>query len=103
MIFRIAVTNDVSSYSLALHKVAEWNRSHYATSLVSGGNTLMVGDAISSVSFLKLVQGRLETVARDYGSLWPACLEALDDKSVIGVNVGNNFRSRTTYLLGDPE
>jgi DNA damage-binding protein 1 len=93
----------MSSPSLALHKVAEWNRSHYVTSLVSGGNTLMVGDAISSVSLLKLNDGRLETVARDYGSLWPVCLEALDDKSVIGVNVGNHFWPCTTYLLADAE
>jgi len=95
VVFRIVATNDMSSPSLALHKVAVWDRSHYVTSLVSGGNTLMVGDAISSISLLKLSDGRLETVARDYGSLWPVCLEALDDKSVIGVNSDHNLFSFT--------
>lgn len=103
VVFRIAVANDMSSSSLAFHKIAEWNRSHYVTSLVSGGNTLMVGDAISSVSLLKLADGRLETVARDYGPLWPVCLEALDDKSFIGLNVRNHIRPRTTYLLANTE
>jgi len=95
MVFRIAVMNDMSSPSFALHKVAEWNHSHYVTSLVSRGNTLMVGDAISSVSLLKLANTQLETVARDYGSLWPVCLEALDDRSVIGVNSDLNLFSFT--------
>lgn len=103
MVFRIAVMNDMSSPSFALHKVAEWNHSHYVTSLVSRGNTLMVGDAISSVSLLKLANTQLETVARDYGSLWPICLEALDDRSVIGVNVGNNLRFRNAYLPVDTQ
>lgn len=99
MVFQITATNSMSSPSLTLHKVAEWNHGHYITSLVSRGNILMVGDAISSVSLLKLGDTQLETVARDYGSLWPVCLEPLDDKSFIGVNVGSDFRFRKTYLL----
>jgi DNA damage-binding protein 1 len=88
MVFRIAVTSDVSTTpSFALHKVAEWNHNCFLSSLVSRGNTLMLGDAVGSVSFLKLEGTRLETVARDYGPLWPHCLQAWSDKSIIGANV----------------
>jgi DNA damage-binding protein 1 len=47
----------------------------------------MLGDAIGSVTFLKLDGARLETVARDYGPLWPACLQLWGDRSIIGANV----------------
>lgn len=87
MIFRVDVAKDGSSHYFSLHKIAEWNHNYYVISLVSRGSTLMLGDAISSVTFLKLSGVRLEMIARDYGSLWPVCVEAWSDKSVIGANV----------------
>lgn len=87
MIFRTTVANERSSPTFALHKVAEWNHNYYVCSLVSRGNTLMLGDAISSVSFLELVGTQLKVVAKDYGPLWPLCVEAWGDKSIIGANV----------------
>jgi DNA damage-binding protein 1 len=88
IVFRIAVTSDVSTTpSFALHRVAEWNHNYYVTNLVSHGSILMLGDAITSVSFLKLDGTRLEMLAKDYASLWPVCLQRWSDKSIIGANV----------------
>jgi DNA damage-binding protein 1 len=68
VVFRVVVTSDVSNTpSFALHRV--------------------LGDAISSVTFLKLDGTRLETLAKDYGSLWPVCLQRWNDTSIIGANV----------------
>jgi len=88
VVFRVVVTSDVSNTpSFALHRVAEWNHNYYVIGLVSHGTTLMLGDAISSVTFLKLDGTRLETLAKDYGSLWPVCLQRWSDTSIIGANV----------------
>jgi len=73
--------------SVHLRKVTQWTHNFFVTSLVSHGDSLMLGDVISSVSILKLQEIELRTVARDYGPLWPVCVQALDDKSMIGGNV----------------
>ena len=57
------------------------------TSLAVKGNTIAVGDAISSVSILEVVQGSLRTVARDYGPVWPMAIETTRDGGVIVGNV----------------
>jgi len=96
MIFRIVVTSDVSTTpSFSLHKVADWNHNYFVNSLVSRGSTLVLGDAISSVAFLKLDGTRLGTVARDYGPLWPICLQLWSEKSIIGANSDHNLFSFT--------
>ena len=88
VVFRVVVTSDVSNTpSFALHRVAEWNHNYYVISLVSHDTTLMLGDAISSVTFLKLDGTRLEILAKDYGPLWPVCLQRWSDTSIIGANV----------------
>ncbi len=73
---------------LRLEKVAEWNHSHFVTNLVVDGEHILVGDAISSVSVLKWNDelGRLESVARDYGPLWPTAIEGTGN-GIIGANV----------------
>jgi DNA damage-binding protein 1 len=70
-----------------LRKVTQWTHNYIVSSLVSYGDNLMLGDAISSVSILKLQGTQLQTVARDYGPLWPVCVQALDENSLIGSNV----------------
>jgi DNA damage-binding protein 1 len=62
------------------------------TSLVARGSRLFVGDAICSVSVIDLVETeegdvRLESVAKDFGPLWPVTIESLDGDTVIGANV----------------
>lgn len=48
---------------------------------------MAVGDAICSVSVLKVEESRLETAARDNTPLWPVCISAMDETTVVGVNV----------------
>jgi DNA damage-binding protein 1 len=89
VVFRFELLNDLFS----LHRVTHWTHSYFLTSLVSHGTTLVAGDAISSVCLLKLEDLTLKCVARDYGPLWPVCVEALSDESIIGANTDHNLFS----------
>lgn len=64
-----------------------FNHNYLVTTLVSRDSQLLVGDAITSVSLLKLNGSQIEPIAKDFGSLWPTCAELLDDKTIIGGNV----------------
>lgn len=57
------------------------------TSLAARGDNLIAGDAISSVSIVKVKENNLELVARNYGPLWPIAVEGGRDQGVIGANV----------------
>lgn len=84
-----ATDNSVGELTpLRLERVAEWNHSHFVTNLVVDGEHILVGDAISSVSVLRWNDGlgRLESVARDYGPLWPTAIEGTGN-GIIGANV----------------
>ena len=76
------------STPLTLEKVAEWNHNHFVTNVVIDGEHILVGDAISSVSVLRWNERleRLESIARDYGPLWPIAIEGTGN-GVIGANV----------------
>jgi hypothetical protein len=66
-----------------------WRRSYLVRSLTSFGGSLVLGDAMSSVTVLKVEEQELQIVARDYGPLWPISVHALDQKNIIGSNVRN--------------
>jgi DNA damage-binding protein 1 len=56
---------------------------------------LFVGDAICSVSIIDVVEAeagemRLESVAKDFGPLWPVTVESLDQDTIIGANVSRS-------------
>jgi DNA damage-binding protein 1 len=100
VLFSLEAANIQSTH---LRKVTQWTHNFFVTSLVSHGDSLMLGDAISSVSILKLQETQLQTVARDYGPLWPVCVQALDHESMIGSNVWFYYTHRTpsnACLLG---
>ena len=71
-----------------LEEVGNWNHNYFVTHLAFNGEHLFVGDAISSVSALRWNDDlqRLETVARDYGPLWPVAIESTQN-GVVGANV----------------
>jgi hypothetical protein len=73
-----------------LIKLHEWNHNYVITSLspLPSGRSLALGDALSSVSVLKIEEDTLKTVARNNTPLWPVAISALDDQTVVGVNVG---------------
>ncbi|KAI0335819.1 hypothetical protein GY45DRAFT_705258 [Cubamyces sp. BRFM 1775] len=102
VIFKIRNTSPGETSPLALDKAAEWNHNYFVTNLVWDGKYLLVGDAISSVSALRVVDDatRIETVARDYGPLWPIAIESTGN-GVIGANTDCNLFSFT--LQNGPE
>ncbi|EIN12704.1 hypothetical protein PUNSTDRAFT_97523 [Punctularia strigosozonata HHB-11173 SS5] len=72
--------------SKRLVQLANWNHNYFVTNLVTRGSRIFVGDAISSVSILELTGQALQTVARDYGPLWPVAIESTGPDSVIGAD-----------------
>jgi DNA damage-binding protein 1 len=66
---------------------------------VSINDHFVLGDAMSSVSVLKFADSKLHMVARDYGPLWPVCVQALDKKSIIGANVSGLIYLARSLLM----
>ncbi|KAF9219239.1 hypothetical protein BS17DRAFT_431256 [Gyrodon lividus] len=103
-----AVNSSVVVYNLegtdkdvSMIQAVVFNHNYLITTLVSRDNQLLVGDALSSVSLLKLKGSQIEPVAKDYGSLWPTCAEMFDDNTIIGGNSDYNlfaFRLQETEL-----
>ncbi|KAI6158847.1 CPSF A subunit region-domain-containing protein [Pisolithus thermaeus] len=92
---------EYANQSISLREVNVWNHNYLITTLVSRGDLLLVGDALTSVSLVKLNESQVELVARDYGSLWPTSAQLLDEKSLIGANSDYNmfaFRLQKTEL-----
>jgi len=87
MLFQLNADKNVFPSRLSLDKVAEWNHNYLVTSLGSVGDHVFAGDQICSVSLLKVMDEKLQTVARDYGPRWPVSVEAIDERNVIGANV----------------
>ncbi|KAI8986077.1 CPSF A subunit region-domain-containing protein [Trametes punicea] len=96
MLFKIRETVPGEALPLALDKAAEWNHNHFVTNLIWDGQFLLVGDAISSVSVLRVVDDatRIESIARDYGPLWPVAIESTGN-GIIGANSDCNLFSFT--------
>ena len=87
MLFKLEGSSD--SLSPSLNKVSEWHHNYLVTSLGSYADRVVVGDQPSSVSLLQVTQSKLISQARDYGPLWPVCVEALGERHIIGANVGS--------------
>ena len=95
MLYQFKASDDVISPSFSLQLLSEWNHNYMVTSIASYDNHVMAGDQISSVSILQVVDSKLQIVARDYGPLWPVSVEASDQGSLVGANVGSlNYTSR---------
>ena len=89
MLYGLKVSDDVPSPSFTLQLLSEWNHNYLLTSLATYGDHVVAGDQISSVSILKVSNSQVHNVARDYGPLWPVCVEASDEANIIGANVGD--------------
>jgi DNA damage-binding protein 1 len=78
---------DTGNGDMIMTKTATWNHNYLVTSLASRGDIILLGDAISSISMLRLEDNRLHLIARDYGPLWPTCVELMSNSTLIGANV----------------
>ena len=95
MLYRLDVSDDVPSPSFTLRRLSEWNHNYLVTTLASYGDHVVAGDQISSVSILRVSDSEVRNVARDYGPLWPVCVEASDEENIIGANVSNIVYSQS--------
>ena len=86
IVYKICKSNPGDMSPKVLEEVGNWNHNYFVTSLAAREDTLIVGDAISSVSILKVDGNELRTVARHYGPMWPVAVEAVQN-GVIGANV----------------
>ncbi|KAF8895272.1 CPSF A subunit region-domain-containing protein [Infundibulicybe gibba] len=93
LLFRLAPTTEleVDCPTFELQQLSEWNHNYLVGSLASCGNRVVVGDHISSVSLLDVSDSKMKSIARDYCPLWPICVEATDEKSLIGANDALNL------------
>ncbi|KAG9315581.1 CPSF A subunit region-domain-containing protein [Chiua virens] len=76
---------------ISMTQTTAFNHNYLITTLVSLEDRLLVGDALTSVSLLKLTGSQIELIAKDYGSLWPTCAALLDDRTIIGGNSDYNL------------
>lgn len=70
-----------------LNRLAEWNHNYLVTNIVVSRDYIVIGDAVSSVAVLKIVDNKFVNVARDFAPLWPLCIEVVDGETIIGANV----------------
>ncbi|TFK70374.1 hypothetical protein BDN72DRAFT_542903 [Pluteus cervinus] len=96
-LFRL--TNVEDSPASKLEPLGEWNHNYIVSSLASFGDSVVLGDQISSVSLLKVQGDKFQNVARDYGPRWPVSVEALDDKNIIAANDAYNLITFTLVPL----
>ena len=87
VIFKIQ-EGDVGATPMVLQELGKWNHNYFVTNLAFDGERILVGDAISSVSAIRWnEEGQtVQTVARDYGPLWPVAIESTGN-GIIGANV----------------
>ncbi|KAG6878094.1 hypothetical protein C0993_012421 [Termitomyces sp. T159_Od127] len=72
-------------------RISDWNHNYLVTSLATYDDRIIIGDHLSSVSLLAVANGKLENLARDYGSRWPVAVEASDKDGIIGANLDLNL------------
>lgn len=91
VLFGLETSAEAYNY-VQLVRLAEWNHNYLVTSIATYDDLIVTGDAVSSIAVLNLDGSKFKTLVRDYGPLWPLCLEMNGRTGVIGANV-NLFSS----------
>ncbi|THH03261.1 hypothetical protein EW145_g6399 [Phellinidium pouzarii] len=89
------------NHAIRLARLAEWNHNYLVTSVVTSNDQIIIGDAVASLAVLRLVGDKLVTITRDYGPLWPLCIEVIGEQTIIGSNSNNNLFSFKLQHQGD--
>ncbi|KAF8630852.1 hypothetical protein AX17_005211 [Amanita inopinata Kibby_2008] len=82
---------DTSTRAYTLKHLAAWNHNYIVANLATFGNYILVGDQISSISLVKVIDNTLKSVARDYGPLWPISIDASSETDIIAANDALNL------------
>ncbi|THV04459.1 hypothetical protein K435DRAFT_649225 [Dendrothele bispora CBS 962.96] len=94
MVYRLSV-DEMESHSLKRLQI--WDHNYLVSSIAEYKNHLVVADQFSSVSLLRMPdETSLNTLARDYSPLWPICVEAFSEKSIIGAEQSLNLFTFST-------
>lgn len=82
-------SDTLPSTGVRIVSLAKWTHNYIVANMVTRGNHIYIGDAVSSLSVVKWDEKAqaLVNVARDYAPLWPTAIETLDSQSIIGCNV----------------
>lgn len=89
VLFGIELAEDST---MCLKRISEWNHNYLITSIVVRDEYVIAGDAVASLALLRITDGSLVTVARDYTPLWPLCFDVVDEKLILGANVRLLYR-----------
>lgn len=85
------MSSETDLMTFSLTEVLQWNHNYFVTSLVVRDQTILIADAISSVSLLKLQADKITVIAKDYGPLWPVTVDFLSDGGIVGANCDTNL------------
>ena len=89
-----AITASTDGETL-LHRTAELCNSYIATSIDVRGSEVLVGDALYSVTLLRINGNAIETVSTYHAPLWPVSIEFDGDSNAIVANVSPHAAFRT--------
>ncbi|KAG5639200.1 hypothetical protein H0H81_005679 [Sphagnurus paluster] len=97
ILFRLQKTEEAPIPTYVLEELSEWNHNYMLSSIASYGDRVITGDKLHSVSLLKIVNRKLQIIARDFGPIWPFAVEASDGEHIIATNDDQNL---FTFALG---
>ncbi|KIL67911.1 hypothetical protein M378DRAFT_185481 [Amanita muscaria Koide BX008] len=88
-LYQLDISDEDSSNQLK--HLSAWNHNYIVGHLAAFDNYLVVGDQISSISLVKVIDDQLKSVARDYGPLSPVCVEGSSETNIIVANDALNL------------
>ncbi|KAF8635825.1 hypothetical protein AX15_000024 [Amanita polypyramis BW_CC] len=80
-----------STRAYRLRHLSSWNHNYIVAHLATFDQYLLIGDQISSISLVKIIDNQLRSVARDYGPLWPVSVDASSETDIIAANDALNL------------
>ncbi|CCG81616.1 DNA damage-binding protein 1 [Taphrina deformans PYCC 5710] len=80
---------DTSSGSVK--EISKFRSSTYALAIAVHEDTVLIGDLMKSVTYLRIKAGELEEIARDYIPTWMTAVQFCDDKTFVGAEAEGNL------------
>lgn len=91
--------DDAPTKAYRLHHLTSWNHNYLVVHLATFDDYILVGDQISSISLVKVIDKQLRSIARDYGPLWPVGVDASSENDIIAANVRLiDYRTRVEII-----
>ena len=68
-------------------EIAKWDRGYIINDIIIHHDCIAISDALRSIDLLKLVNGKLKSVARDHSALWPVRIQGIANRSILAAEV----------------